>query len=61
MPALDEYLHELASFTRGKFDDQVDSTAQALEHIPAFGNWSGSALYYYLENEKRRAKHRLKT
>jgi predicted phage terminase large subunit-like protein len=28
---LAEYLHELATFPRGKFDDQVDSTSQALD------------------------------
>ena len=26
-----EYLHEIASFPRGKYDDQVDSTSQALD------------------------------
>jgi predicted phage terminase large subunit-like protein len=28
---LDKYLHELTSFPRAKFDDQVDSTSQALD------------------------------
>lgn len=32
-PWLDPYLHELAMFPRGKFDDQVDSTSQALRFI----------------------------
>ena len=32
-PWLDAYLHELAMFPKGRFDDQVDSTAQALGHI----------------------------
>ena len=32
-PWLDDYLHELAMFPKGKFDDQVDSTSQALAHI----------------------------
>lgn len=27
---LPEYIHELTTFPRGKFDDQVDSTSQAL-------------------------------
>jgi predicted phage terminase large subunit-like protein len=53
-PWLDEYMHELAAFPRGKFDDQVDSTAQALEYIQAFGNWSGAALFYLRENMRRR-------
>jgi predicted phage terminase large subunit-like protein len=30
-PWLAEYLHELATFPRSKFDDQVDSTSQALD------------------------------
>lgn len=30
---LDEYVHELTTFPRGKNDDQVDSTSQALEWI----------------------------
>ena len=32
-PWLDEYLHELAIFPAGRYDDQVDSTSQALQHI----------------------------
>jgi predicted phage terminase large subunit-like protein len=30
-PWLDEYLHEMTVFPRGKYDDQVDSTAQFLD------------------------------
>ena len=30
---LDEYVRELASFPGGKYDDQVDSTTQALDHL----------------------------
>lgn len=32
-PYLADYVHELAMFPKGKFDDQVDSTSQALAHI----------------------------
>jgi predicted phage terminase large subunit-like protein len=32
-PWLNDYLHELAMFPKGKTDDQVDSMAQALAHI----------------------------
>jgi predicted phage terminase large subunit-like protein len=32
-PWLPDYLHELAMFPKGRFDDQVDSTAQALAFI----------------------------
>ena len=28
---LPEYLHEMSSFPKGKYDDQVDSTSQALD------------------------------
>jgi hypothetical protein len=30
---LAEYLHEMSSFPKGKFDDQVDSTSQALDWV----------------------------
>ena len=30
-PWLGEYVHELASFPKGKYDDQADSTSQALD------------------------------
>ena len=30
-PWLAEYLHELAVFPNGRFDDQADSTSQALD------------------------------
>ena len=32
-PWLGEYLHEIAIFPNGRFDDQVDSTSQALDWI----------------------------
>lgn len=40
-PWLDEFLHELVMFPNGRYDDQVDSTSQALaqlnnRHIPGF-------------------------
>ena len=34
-PWLAEYLHELTTFPKTKFDDQADSTAQALAWITA--------------------------
>jgi len=39
---LAEYLHELSVFPNGKYDDQVDSTSQALEQIlnPALKGWA---------------------
>lgn len=33
---LAEYLHELASFPKGKFDDQADSTSQALDWLKQY-------------------------
>ena len=30
-PWLQEYLHELATFPKGRYDDQADSTSQALD------------------------------
>jgi predicted phage terminase large subunit-like protein len=45
---LAEYLHELSSFPKSKYDDQVDSTSQALEwlkqRMPGWGN-----LKYYAD------------
>lgn len=32
-PWLDEYVHEITSFPGSKYDDQVDSTTQALDHL----------------------------
>ena len=33
-PWLDEYVLELVGFPGTKYDDQVDSTTQALDHMP---------------------------
>jgi len=55
---LAEYVHELTSFPTAKYDDQVDSTTQALEY---FGNdFPGSGLfkYYQMEYEKLQNKNR---
>jgi hypothetical protein len=45
---LGAYLHELSTFPNGKFDDQVDSTSQALDWFK-----SGSHQYGLLEYMKR--------
>lgn len=34
-PWLEEYIHELTTFPGSKYDDQVDSTTQALDHLKA--------------------------
>lgn len=54
---LGEYLHELTSFPKGKYDDQADSTSQALDWFkqqclkPVYGLFE----YYKQEAEKIRA------
>jgi predicted phage terminase large subunit-like protein len=47
---LGEYLHELTSFPNGKYDDQADSTSQALDW---FKNNLSSEVYGVLEYAKR--------
>jgi predicted phage terminase large subunit-like protein len=51
-PWLAEFLHELAVFPNGKFDDQVDSVSQALEAI--YNQFPHQGLYdfYRLQAEK---------
>ena len=53
---LPEYLLELTTFPKGKYDDQVDSTSQALAWFKT-GMWSdgmGVFLWTKQEAEKRR-------
>jgi len=45
-PWLAEYLHELTTFPKGKFDDQADSTSQALDW---FKEYSMNSEYGLLE------------
>jgi predicted phage terminase large subunit-like protein len=51
---LGEYLHELTSFPKGKYDDQADSTSQALDWFkqqcmtPAYG-----LLEYHKQQEEK--------
>ena len=53
---LGEYLHELASFPKGKYDDQADSTSQALDWFkqqymtPVYG------LFEYYKREAERIR-----
>jgi predicted phage terminase large subunit-like protein len=51
---LAEYLHELSSFPKGKFDDQVDSTSQALDWIKNGMNKHGVIELYREEAERLR-------
>jgi len=50
---LGEYLHELTCFPKGKYDDQADSTSQALDW---FKNSSTAGVYGLLEYGKREAE-----
>jgi predicted phage terminase large subunit-like protein len=54
-PWLEAYLGELEVFPNGKFDDQVDSTSQALEEIHAFKEGFGVYEFYREAFEKQRA------
>jgi predicted phage terminase large subunit-like protein len=45
-PWLPEFEHELTTFPRGKFDDQVDTTAQALAWMSINGVKPGTITYY---------------
>jgi predicted phage terminase large subunit-like protein len=50
---LDEYLHELISFPNGKYDDQADSTSQALDW---FKQKNMRPKYWFEEYFEREAK-----
>jgi len=56
-PWLRDYLHELAMFPKGKFDDQVDSTSQALEWVRD-GSGVPNFLRYIREEQAREAQRR---
>ncbi|MDR7135061.1 putative phage terminase large subunit-like protein [Lysobacter niastensis] len=45
-PWLPDYVQELTTFPKGKYDDQVDSTAQALKWITVEGREPGIITYY---------------
>jgi len=49
---LAEYLHELTSFPKGKYDDQVDSTSQALDWFKQGGLVLGVIEYYKQESKR---------
>jgi predicted phage terminase large subunit-like protein len=51
---LGEYLHELATFPNGKYDDQADSTSQALDWYKehSLNSGYGALEYFKLETEK---------
>jgi predicted phage terminase large subunit-like protein len=55
-PWLAEYLHELAVFPYGRFDDQVDATAQFLDWVKMSGQEDGIYTYYRLRYEALQRK-----
>jgi predicted phage terminase large subunit-like protein len=55
-PWLAEYLHELSVFPNGRFDDQVDSTAQFLDWFKQSTREDGIYAYYRMLAEERRRK-----
>jgi hypothetical protein len=50
-PWLAEYLHELATFPKGKYDDQVDSTSQAFDWFKNCSGIGELGLLRYFERE----------
>ena len=53
---LEDYLHELTTFPNGKYDDQVDSTSQALGWISESGREPPLLQYYREQAEKLQDK-----
>ena len=51
---LSKYLHELAMFPKGKYDDQADSTSQALDWIK---QQSATHVRGLIEYWKQEAEH----
>jgi predicted phage terminase large subunit-like protein len=56
---LSAYLHELEMFPNGKFDDQVDSTAQALAHICTPNSGDNWMEFIRLDTEERQLRELL--
>ena len=55
-PWLGEYLHELAVFPKGRFDDQVDATAQFLDWFKSAAPEDGIYACYRMRYEERRRR-----
>ena len=53
---LNEYLHELATFPKGKFDDQVDSTSQALDWYKQESMTPVYGVLEFLKQEEERIR-----
>ena len=57
-PWLAEYLHEMTTFPKGKYDDQVDSTAQFLDWVKM--PFPGQNIFEYYRREAGAAEQRRK-
>jgi predicted phage terminase large subunit-like protein len=57
-PWLGEYLHELAVFPYGRFDDQVDATAQFLDWFKGAAREDGIYGYYRMRYEELQRRRR---
>jgi predicted phage terminase large subunit-like protein len=55
-PWLHDYLNELMTFPKGKYNDQVDSTSQALAWIKVGINSNCLGFYYYMKSRAEQAK-----
>lgn len=55
-PWLGEYLHELTSFPKGKYDDQADSTSQGLDWFKQHGMTPVYGLFEYFKREAKKIK-----
>ena len=55
-PWLGEYLHELTTFLKGKYDDQADSTSQALDWFKNNSTNGEYGLIEYWKKEEKRIK-----
>jgi hypothetical protein len=65
-PWLAEYVHELTTFPKGKYDDQVDSTAQMLDWFKEASREPSGIYQYYkmltaeLRQQQRRLERRVR-
>ncbi len=55
---LGEFIHELTSFPKGKYDDQADSTSQALEWLRQNNMGQSHGLLEYWKQEAEKLKNR---
>ena len=55
---LPEYLHELATFPKGKYDDQTDSTSQALDWYKQQSRYYTCGLFELWKQEAEKIKAR---